>query len=101
MPDTYNKAGLTARTHYQESDDPCGYLTDNPNPFHQQINETVDKALQRLNEIREDRKTDPETLARSLRCYNLIREMAGLAGRKPEGQLALLAARVKAILNQL
>ena len=97
----YNKAGLTAREHYQSSDDPCGYVVDDPNLHHALINTTVGEALQRLNEIREDEATDNALLARSLRCFNLIREMAEVAGRKPEGELPLWAARIRAVFNQL
>lgn len=94
----YNKAGLTARTHYQECDDPCGYVTDTPNAFHQQINETVDAALQRINEIKES-GADDLVIAHALRCYNLIREMASTAGNKSGPTLKLLAAQVKAVLT--
>ena len=97
----YNKAGLTAREHYQSSDDPCGYVVDNPNPAHTQINDTVGEALQRVNELKEDTATDSAALARGLRCYQLIREMAEVAGRKPEGELSLWAARIRAVFNQL
>jgi hypothetical protein len=100
MTTKYNKAGLTAREHYQSSDDPCNYVTDTPDPWHTQINETVDAALQRINEIKES-DPDRDTLARSLRCYQLIREMATTAGRKSEPGLKLLAAQIRVVFNQL
>ncbi len=98
VPRQYNMAGKVARAHYQSSDDPCGYVTDNPNPVRTAINETVDAALQRTYEIRE---TQPDMYARSLRIYNLIREMAALAGRLPDGQLNLRLAQIRKMFSAL
>ena len=100
MTKKYNKAGLEARRHYQECDDPCGYVTDSPNLVRVAINETVDAALQRVYEIKE-RDAGGESYRRALLLYNLIREMAASTGRKSEGELPLWAARIKKVFSAL
>ena len=100
MTKKYNKAGLEPRRHYQECDDPCGYVTDSPNLMRVAINETVDAALQRVYEIREKDESG-EPYRRALVIYNLIREMAASAGRKTDGELPLIAARIKKVFSAL
>jgi hypothetical protein len=100
MSRSNNGAGNDRREVWQESDDPCGYMTDTPNADHVNINNSVGAALQRCTEIDES-DVDTSVKARAWRVYNLARELAATANKMTEPELGLLSARVRKVVDSL
>ncbi len=95
----YNKAGLEAQTYYVADEDPCGYVTDEPNGFLAAINSAVGEAVQRVLEIKES--CPEELFIEAAQKGNLAREMAAKAGKLSGPDLELWSLRIRKVVDSI
>lgn len=95
----YNTAGIEPQDYYVATEDPCGYVEENPNIFHAAINAAVGDATQRFLEIKENNPT-PELFVDTARKANLVREMAARAATEPMN-LELWSLRIRKVVESI